>query len=1234
MIAAVFSTGGAMVGTLGGVGGAVISFAAIGTRGYRWARLLIGAVLACLLTLPLAGAALGAPGDLDPAFGSGGKTTIDFGGADDAYASALQSDGKLVLVGSTSAGASPHDFAIARLSTNGTLDPTFGSGGKTTIDFGDDDIAQSVAIQPDGKILVAGETGPAGSTRGVIARLNADGTLDSSFGTAGEVVFNSSLSNCTAVLVRPDGRIVLVGDIVSQATQTDFGAVQLTAAGAVDAPFGNGAGAQSIDFGGNDDHATSAALQPNGAIVIGGYTLVGASHRFAAARLTAAGAVDPTFGGGTGQTTIDLGGDNGAHALALQPDGKIVLAGETLAGSGGGDGAVVRLNADGTPDQSFGASGVVLIDFGGQDFGNAVAVAPDGSIVFAGETIQGIAADFAVARLTSAGANDLTFGSAGKLTTDFGGQDIARSVDIQTDGKIVVAGSGGNSDFAVERLLGSSATGTGTGPGPGTGTGTGGTGTGTGTGGTGTGTSAPKNPINCRTGLVPVQSHGRWRCATVPSADDDQLLPSAADLPGVKAAGSGAADAVTALGVRAPSGLTRPVADGKSFVDRGHRLAIGVFTLKTAGRASAALAGLAHGRRKVALVRGVTGWERARITKRSTDVAIAFRVNRAVGSVRLRARGRLAKAAVTTMAYAQALALRLQRVLNLSAWQRVTDQIRPDGSFTPRTALQAFAVAYGPLPGVKRPSGAAGPGIDGTSAIQMVQQVWTRLSAVQKAAINREIDIDVPGPNARSAAANDEPSLTADPQLTALAAQYVAVYAAKIPAPPAVTVRVFDSQEPLGSSLADAYDEGSYCRVRWAPATFQRPAQYQHEILAHEVFHCYQFVLDPGHGAEPQWVSDGTADWAAEFVTGFEDGWLAQYLATPTIPLASRTYDALGFFGHADEVGGRGSLFTKIRAVLAAHDVAPTFSAAGGASPDFTQTWGSSVWHTPVAGSAWSQSDPVFASVTAVPAIPVEDSTTLTSSPYSVGEYGLVPNGDRPLVDIASNGDARVGTPSADLGVVTGDSWYCFSSCECPPDQEPVDLPPSTKISTNVLRVAMSAGDDFGLATVTYHSMDEFCRDPNTPGSGGGGGSAKGPPGLQIRSLDDNSSLLGTISQGVCQFGGGNFTATGSGGGYRFSMRIAGATDPGEFEIPNNNTSTYVKVAAGGGGVFSTIGRNTTVLGTTGPRVAGEAIVRTRIVKVGKRTTTRYQLGVIIDDLVKGGKPGVSMIPGPGGLKC
>jgi hypothetical protein len=98
-------------------------------------------------------------------------------------------------------------------------------------------------------------------------------------------------------------------------------------------------------------------------------------------------------------------------------------------------------------------------------------------------------------------------------------------------------------------------------------------------------------------------------------------------------------------------------------------------------------------------------------------------------------------------------------------------------------------------------------------------------------------------------------------------------------------------------------------------------------------------------------------------------------------------------------------------------------------------------------------------------------------------------------------------------------------------------------------------------------------------------------------------------------------------------MRIAGATGPGVFEIPNNNTGTYVKVAAGGG-VFSTIGRNTTVLGTTGPRVAGEAIVRTRIVKVGKRTTTRYQLGVIIDDLVKGGKPGVSMIPGPGGLKC
>ncbi len=136
-----------------------------------------------------------------------------------------------------------------------------------------------------------------------------------------------------------------------------------------------------------------------------------------------------------------------------------------------------------------------------------------------------------------------------------------------------------------------------------------------------------------------------------------------------------------------------------------------------------------------------------------------------------------------------------------------------------------------------------------------------------------------------------------------------------------------------------------------------------------------------------------------------------------------------------------------------------------------------------------------------------------------------------------------------------------------------------------------------------------------------------------MRALDDNSTLLGTINRGSCSFTGNGFRATGSGGGFSFTMVIARARKPGQYIIPNNSGSTYVNVRRGGT-TYSTQGRNTTVLGVTGPRDAGAAVIKTRPVRVGKRTVIRYRISVGIDDLVSGGKPGVLLLPGPGGLAC
>jgi len=194
----------------------------------------------------------------------------------------------------------------------------------------------------------------------------------------------------------------------------------------------------TTDFGGSD-YGFSVALQPDGKIVVAGY----AGGDFALARYNSDGALDTSFGSG-GKVTTDFGGSYhpDGFSVALQPDGKIVVAGYA-----GGDFALARYNSDGALDTSFGSGGKVTTDFGGSDAGYSVALQPDGKIVVAG--YAGL--DFALARYNSDGALDTSFGTGGKVTTDFsGGRDVGYSVALQPDGKIVVAGYAGV-DFALAR---------------------------------------------------------------------------------------------------------------------------------------------------------------------------------------------------------------------------------------------------------------------------------------------------------------------------------------------------------------------------------------------------------------------------------------------------------------------------------------------------------------------------------------------------------------------------------------------------------------------------------------------------------------------------------------------------------------------------------------------------------------------------------------------------------------
>ena len=376
------------------------------------------------------------PGDLDTSFAGNGKKAITFGGIDAPRVVLVQPNGRIVVAGG---GAAASSFCVARLRTNGTLDTTFGSRGKRVIDFGgDDETAFGAALQPDGKIVLAGDS----DLRVAVARLNPNGSLDTTFSGDGKLIFSwGALSRAQAVLVLPNGKILLAG--FSGPEGGNIQVARLKANGALDTTFGTG-GKAPVDFGG-DDFGLAMARQANGRILVAGRSSVGGA---VVARLRPNGTLDPDFDG-DGRVTLPGGGI--ARAVLVQPDRKIVVAGNA---SGSQTMTVTRLQPNGSLDTTFDGDGTATIDFGPtSDLANAAVLQPDGKIVVAGYTQAD--EDVAVARLNADGSPDVTFGAAGKATVDFGFATFGNAVALQANGRIVVAGQRtGGDDFAVARLLG------------------------------------------------------------------------------------------------------------------------------------------------------------------------------------------------------------------------------------------------------------------------------------------------------------------------------------------------------------------------------------------------------------------------------------------------------------------------------------------------------------------------------------------------------------------------------------------------------------------------------------------------------------------------------------------------------------------------------------------------------------------------------------------------------------
>jgi uncharacterized delta-60 repeat protein len=342
-------------------------------------------------------------GSLDDSFGVGG--IVPFPEDDDENGITgvtMDDEGRIVVVGYLKNTSGDYDIGIARFLSNGFIDPSFADEGKLSIDFtGDDERGVDIIVQSDGKILVMANSFDGVFYTIALIRLNVDGTFDTGFDTDGIVEFpNEDETQATAMAVDGDGRIIITGLVYRSSVDDDIGVACFLSDGSFDPSF-EGGGKMLIDFSGADEMSMDISVQSDGKIVVAGDTDFNSEDDFVLVRLNADGSFDDDFG--TGGTVIaDLGyNEEAVSAMALQDDGKILVAGYAHNGSNE-DIILARFNSDGSLDSEFGSGGVVTTDVGGDnDEGLDMALQSDGKILVAGFTDTGSSLDIVVLRFLS-----------------------------------------------------------------------------------------------------------------------------------------------------------------------------------------------------------------------------------------------------------------------------------------------------------------------------------------------------------------------------------------------------------------------------------------------------------------------------------------------------------------------------------------------------------------------------------------------------------------------------------------------------------------------------------------------------------------------------------------------------------------------------------------------------------------------------------------------------------------
>ncbi|MEZ5099055.1 MAG: VWD domain-containing protein [Thermoleophilia bacterium] len=595
------------------------------------------------------------------------------------------------------------------------------------------------------------------------------------------------------------------------------------------------------------------------------------------------------------------------------------------------------------------------------------------------------------------------------------------------------------------------------------------------------------------------------------SAAQAALVPGADDLPGSRSvrASVSAPRAELAGPQRRP--LRRAVStapgEARAFRVGATRVSFAAITLASPAQARSALKRWRTVRRARALPVGDGGAQRVAVAGGRTTVLVALRVGRALGLVRYELPRRDARAAALGAAYGRLLAARLEPELALTPLDRAVRGALVDGTVSKGEALRAFALTYGGLPGVRVPPAGREPA-EGSLALRWILPYRDELTPAQQAAVAAKLDAPLPqgarglaGPGVRLEFSSD---------LTAQANGYLAGYLTQLGSPfpggalpfPIYVYRYpTDVVTPLGIAAADATPiddagtarpDGTYaCRIRLMRGALAATGAVFDQYLAHEVFHCVQFALiGPTWPTRPNWVIEGTADWASTQLLGtpyeaVSGRFYPTYLQTPDQSLFGRAYDAIGFFGAVDQHAG--SLWSRLVPVLQAPTSDLAFGAAGAAEEGFAAVWASGLLRRDPGGGAWFVQQPwaVGEGTVATPQSVISDDGDFPAPEHGNRLARVAVPGDRPFVTVGVDRvPARIWDGERDI-VVSGPTFLCVAGrCVCEPD-EIASFPPFADVNGTFV-LALSGWIGGSEARISFRSQREFCRPREERPSPGG----------------------------------------------------------------------------------------------------------------------------------------------------